>query len=104
MRGDVCRLRIPTDARGHEQRGVRYGVIVQSDDLELLSTCLVAPTSTAARAASFRPEVRVRDTITRVLVEQARAVDRVRLGDVVGHLSFDELRAVNAALRLVLAI
>lgn len=104
MRGDVCRLRIPTDTRGHEQRGVRYAVIVQSDDLDLLSTCLVAPTSTVARAASFRPEIEVRGTTTRVLVEQSRAVDRGRLGDVVGHLSFDELRAVSAAMRLVLAL
>lgn len=104
MRGDVYRLRIPSDTRGREQRGVRYGVVVQSDDFELLSTCLVAPTSTSARAASFRPQVTFDGTATRVLVEQTRAVDRSRLGDQVGHLRFDELRAVDAALRLVLAL
>jgi mRNA interferase MazF len=37
-----------------------------------------------------------------VLVEQTAAVDPTRLGDQVGHLSFDELRQVDAALRLVL--
>lgn len=104
MRGDVHRLRLPADTKGHEQQGIRYGVVIQSDDFELLSTCLVAPTSSSARSASFRPEIDIRGSSTRVLVEQARAVDRGRLGEHVGHLGFDELRAIDAALRLVLAI
>lgn len=104
MRGDVHRLRIPRDTQGHEQQGVRYGVIVQSDDFDLLSTCIVAPTSTSARPASFRPEIEIDGRVARVLVEQARAVDRSRLGEPVGHLAFDELRAVEAALRLMLAL
>lgn len=104
MRGDVHRLRIPADTRGHEQQGVRYGVVIQSDDFDLLSTCLVAPTSTSARPATFRPEVDVRGSKTRVLVEQARAVDRTRLGELVDQLRLDELRAIDAALRLMLAI
>lgn len=103
MRGDVFRLRIPRDTTGHEQHGVRYGVVVQSDDFDLLSTCVVAPTSTSARSASFRPEIEIRGRATLVLLEQARAVDRSRLGESVGHLSVDELRAVDAALRLLLA-
>jgi mRNA interferase MazF len=103
VRGDVHRLRL-ADTRRHEQHGVRYGVIIQSDDFDLLSTCIVAPTSTAARPASFRPEVEVQGKTTRVLVEQARAVDRSRLGELVGHLGFEELRAVDAALRLMLAL
>jgi mRNA-degrading endonuclease toxin of MazEF toxin-antitoxin module len=37
-----------------------------------------------------------------VLVEQLRAVDAARLGRVVGHLTLEELRAVERALRLVL--
>lgn len=101
MRGDVYRLRAPRDARGHEQRSLRYAIVVQSDDLPL-STWLVAPTSTSARPASFRPEVEVNGRMTRVLAEQTAAVDPSRLGDRVGHLTFDELRHVEAALRLVL--
>ncbi|MHB1511547.1 MAG: type II toxin-antitoxin system PemK/MazF family toxin [Acidimicrobiales bacterium] len=101
MRGEVYRLRSPRGARGHEQRSQRYAVVVQSDQLPL-STWLVAPTSTSARPASFRPEVEIGGTPTRVMVEQTTAVDPVRLGDSFGHLSFDELRHVEAALRLVL--
>jgi mRNA interferase MazF len=104
VRGDVYRLRLPTDTQGHEQRGVRYGVVVQSDDFDLLSTCLVAPTSTSARPATFRPTIEVEGLVTRVLVEQARAVDRSRVGELVGHLGLDDLRAVDAALRLILAL
>jgi mRNA interferase MazF len=101
VRGEVYRLRAPRDTRGHEQRGSRYAVALQSDQLPL-STWLVAPTSTSARAASFRPEVKIAGRITRVLVEQTAAVDPNRLGESSGHLTFDELRRVDAALRLVL--
>lgn len=104
MRGDVYRLRAPRGATGHEQRGRRYAVVVQSDDLDLLSTWMVAPTSTSARPATFRPAIDLNGTPTHVLVEQTSAVDPSRLGDRVGHLGFDELRAVDAALRLVLAL
>jgi mRNA interferase MazF len=40
--------------------------------------------------------------MTRVLAEQTAAVDPTRLGDSRGHLTFDELRRVDAALRLLL--
>lgn len=103
MRGEIYELRAPRAVRGHEQSGSRYAVVVQSDLLPL-STWLVAPTSTSARQASFRPEIEVQGDVTRVLAEQTAAVDPARLGASVGHLTFDELRQVDAALRLVLAL
>lgn len=101
MPGEVYRLRAPRGSRGHEQRGRRYAVVVQSDALPL-STWLVAPTSISARPASFRPEVVVDGQMTRVLAEQTAAVDPSRLGDLAGQLSFEEIRRLDAALRLVL--
>ena len=101
MRGEVFGLRAPRDARGHEQQRSRYAVVVQSDQFPL-STWLVAPTSTVARPASFRPEVEIGGRTTRVLVEQTAAVDPARLGASLGKLTFDELQQLNAALRLVL--
>jgi mRNA interferase MazF len=101
VRGEVYRLRAPRGGRGHEQQGHRYAVVVQSDAVPL-STWLVAPTSTSARPASFRPEVIVDGRTTRVLAEQTAAVDPSRLGALAGQLSFDEIRRVDAALRLVL--
>lgn len=100
MRGDVHELRPPRDRRGHEQSGPRYAVVLQSDLLPL-STLLVAPTSTRARAASFRPEVVVGDITTRVMVEQTAAVDPSRLGRLVGHVGPRELDAVERALEVV---
>jgi mRNA interferase MazF len=101
VRGEVFRLRLPQEARGHQPAGHRYAVVVQSDQLPL-STWLVAPTSTAARPATFRPEVQIAGRSTRVLAEQTAAVDPTRLGDSAGYLTFEELRRVDAALRLVL--
>ena len=101
MRGEIFRLRAPRGSRGHEQSRTRYAVVIQSDGLPL-STLLVAPTSTAARVASFRPEVEIAGRATRVLAEQAAAVDPSRLGESVGYLSFDEMRRVDAALRIVM--
>jgi mRNA interferase MazF len=101
VRGDVHRLKAPRDARGYEQRGNRYAVVVQSDLLPL-STWLVAPTSTSARPTSFRPEIDIQGKTAYVLVEQTAAVDPERLGEMVGHLTRHELAAVDAALRTVL--
>jgi len=105
VRGDVFRLRAPKEARGHEQQGQRYGVVVQADHLMALSTWLIAPTSTAAQPASYRPVVEVNGQTTRVIVEQTTALDpERRLGDRVGRLRPDELAAVDEALRDVLGL
>ncbi|WP_082468832.1 type II toxin-antitoxin system PemK/MazF family toxin [Sciscionella sediminilitoris] len=103
MRGDVYRLRAPKNTRGHEQRGQRYAVVLQSDLLPL-STWLVAPTSTSARAADFRPEIEISGKPTRVLVEQTTAVDPERLDDMAGHLTTAELLAIDRAVRIVFSL
>ena len=100
-RGEVRPLRL-LRGTGHEQQGRRFGVVIQADALLPRSTVLVAPTSRRARPATFRPEIAVGDTSTRVLVEQAGAVDAGRLGDPVGRLSATEQWAVDAALLTVL--
>lgn len=101
-RGEIYRFRAPR-GRGHEQRGTRYGVILQTSDL-VLSTVILAPTSTSARPASFRPEIVVDGVGTRVLVEQLGAVDRERLGRSHGRLAADEMDAVDRALEVVLGL
>ena len=103
LRGDVFELR-PPRARGREQRGRRFGVVVQANELLPRSVVLIAPTSQSARAASFRPEAEVAGEPTRVLVEQVGAVDAGRLGELVGHLSPEELWDVDEALLTVLGL
>jgi mRNA interferase MazF len=104
VRGEVFRLAAPRDRRGHGQRGARYAVVVQSDDVSGLSTVVVAPTSTSARPATFRPVIELRDARTRVLADQMTAVDPQRLGKSVGRLDAGELGAVDEALALVLGL
>lgn len=103
-RGDILALPSSRGATGHEQRGNRYGIVVQSSDLDGLSTVILAPTSTGAQPARIRPAVTVRGRKTRLLIEQVRAVDKIRLGAPVGHLTADELDEVDEALKLVLGL
>lgn len=102
MRGDIYRLKAPRDARGHEQTGSRYAIVVQSDDLPL-STWLMVPTSTGRREASFRPEIEINGVRTRAMVEQMTVIDpsarRLR-----GALTPAELRSIDAALLAVLTL
>lgn len=102
-RGDVFALRLPKGI-GHEQQGQRYGVIVQSDAFLPRSVVLLAPTSTRAKSASFRPEIEIDSDSTRVLVEQMGAVDVGRLGRLAGRLTPEELWGVDAALLTVLGL
>jgi mRNA interferase MazF len=101
VRGDVRALVVP-GSRGHVQRGRRYAVVVQADDLLALSTVVVCPTSTSTPPASFHPEITLEDETTRVMCEMVGAVDARVLGAHVGHLSHDEITAVDEALELVL--
>jgi mRNA interferase MazF len=104
VRGEVFRLPAPRGARGREQRGARYAVIVQADEFLDLSTVLVSPTSVGARPATFRPTITLAGLETRVLVEQTTVVDPQRLGRSAGRLDASELRSVDEALMLVLGL
>ncbi len=104
VRGEVFRLPAPRASRGRGQRGARHAVVVQADEFLDLSTVIVAPTSTRAQAASFRPIIDLDRTATRVLVEQATVVDPRRLGKSAGRLDAAELRAVDEALALILGL
>ncbi len=103
QRGDVHRFKVPKGV-GHEQRGERFGIVVQSDAMLPRSVVVVAPTSRSAKPASFRPEVEVAGELTRVLVEQLGAVDVQRLGRRVGRLTVAEMWSVDEALVAVLGL
>jgi mRNA interferase MazF len=104
VRGDVFRLPPSSREPGHEHHAARFAVVVQADDLLALSTVLVAPTSTSARAATFRPTIDLLGEETRVLVEQTAVVDPRRLGESAGRLDAAALRAVDQALTLILGL
>ena len=95
--GSCHRISSRRGARGHEQRGARYGVIVQSDRLQL-STVLVAPTSAHARPARHRVLIDVEDVQTQVLTEQIHAIDLDQLGPLVARLSPQAMSDIRAAM------
>ena len=101
VRGDVHAIALPS-GRGRLQYGRRFAVIVQADDLSALSTVVICPTSTSAPPASFHPEIELGGKRTQVLCEMVGAVDGRNLGDHVAHLAYEELRAIDDALSLVL--
>jgi mRNA interferase MazF len=102
-RGDVFELRAPRGT-GHEQRGKRYGVVVQSDALLPSSVVLVAPTSRSARRLTYRPNIRVADQSTMVMIEQMTAVDGTRLGKLVGHATPEEMWGIDEAILTVFGL
>ncbi len=103
QRGDIYELRLPKGT-GHEQHGRRYGVVVQADALLPRSVVLIAPTSTSARPASFRPEIDIDGIATRVLAEQVGAADLSRLGTAIGRVNIEQQWNIDAALLAVLGL
>ena len=103
-RGEIVWLRSMRGLRGREQRGARYAVIVQSTELLTLSTVVVAPTSTGAQPATFRPEIDIEGVHTRVMVDHLAATDVSRIGETVRMLSWEELDEVDRAVETVLGL
>jgi mRNA interferase MazF len=102
-RGDVFELRLPRGT-GREQRGRCFGVVLQPDSLLPSSVVIVAPTSRSAQPASYRPDLRVADQSTRVMVEQMTAVEGTRLGKLVGHATPEEMWGIDEAIMTVLGL
>lgn len=99
MRGEVYRLAAPRDARGHEQSGRRYAVVVLATRYAHLSQWLVVPTSTRATATLFRPRIEVAQTPALALCDALVAVDPgQRLGDLVDYLPLSSVAAIDLAL------
>lgn len=103
-RGEVVTVRGARDASGREQKGVRPAVVLQSDRAHWLATVVVAPMSTSAQPAEFRPTITLRGRTTRVLLDQIKSIDRRRIGRSSGHLAAAELREVDGALSLFLGL
>lgn len=103
FRGSIHEVRALPGARGHEQQGNRFGVVIQSDWFAS-SVTTIAMTSTSAGAAIYRPTIELDGTITRILTDQIFSVADSRLGDFKGALDAHELGALDRALMLKLGL
>lgn len=103
-RGEVYRISFE-GARGHELRGPHYGVVVQDDLYNRLSTTLIVPLSSSAPMVHFHVPVTVNGQRTFALAEQLRAVDvDRRLKERIGELSSGAMAAIDEQLRGLLSL
>lgn len=103
IRGAVYRVDLG-QARGHEQRGRRLGLVVSPSESPL-SVVTIVPTSTSAQPAIHRPELEVAGQTTRMLVDQIRSIDTDYVnGDPVDYLSHEQMAEVKLALAHYLGI
>ncbi|WP_159851313.1 type II toxin-antitoxin system PemK/MazF family toxin [Nocardia sp. CY41] len=103
FRGAIYEIKALPGARGHEQHGHRYCVIIQSDRFPS-STVIIALTSASAGPAVYRPEIELEGTRTRILIDQIFTVSPERLGAFKGRLDGTELAEVDRALMLKLGL
>lgn len=103
FRGAIHEIKALPAARGNEQQGRRYAVIIQSDRFAT-STVTVALTSTRAGSAVYRPQIELEGTKTCVLTDQIHSVSSERLGEFKGSLEGPELAELDRALMLKLGL
>ena len=85
-RGDVYWVNLDPTV-GSEIKKVRPAVVVSPDDMNLkLARVIVAPLTSAGQALGCRPEVRFKGKRARILLDQLRCVDKVRLVGKLGQI------------------
>lgn len=105
-RGDVYRINFDPSI-GHEQEGLRYGIVIQSNFYSALSTTLVIPTPKGARPVHFHVSVWIEGEKTYALVEQLTTVDktrRLRPERYVSTLSTQDMESVSQAVKQLLGL
>jgi mRNA-degrading endonuclease toxin of MazEF toxin-antitoxin module len=104
VRGTVYRLRPPTGLVGHEQ-SPRFAIVVQTTRLKHWRTWIVVPTSSSPNAhrGLLRPVIDFGHGEHVAMIDAIRPVDpEKRLGEEAGHISPDDMTAIEKALAFVL--
>ncbi len=85
-RGDVFWVNLDPTV-GSEIKKTRPALIVSPDDMNLaLPRVIVAPLTSAGQALGCRPEVRFKGKRARILLDQLRCVDKIRLVGKLGQI------------------
>lgn len=103
VRGAILQICAVPGTRGHEQRGPRLAVVIESDRF-VTSTVTIAMTCTNAGPAIYRPEIDVDGVRTRILTDQIFSVDPARLGGFRGRLDAGDVSELDRALLLKLGL
>ncbi|MBI5816487.1 MAG: type II toxin-antitoxin system PemK/MazF family toxin [Nitrospinae bacterium] len=102
-RGDVFWVRLDPTA-GTEVKKTRPGIIVSNNAQNAAgSRVIMAPvTSSIGKVYSFETRVAIGGKPGKAMLDQIRAVDKIRLAGYIGRVTPDEMRAMEEALKLVL--
>ena len=85
-RGDVYWVNLDSTV-GSEIKKARPALVVSPDDMNLkLPRVIVAPLTSTGQALGCRPEVRFKGKRARILLDQLRCVDKVRLVGKLGQI------------------
>ena len=86
LRGEVYWVNLDPTV-GSEIQKTRPALVVSPDDLNAaLSRVIVAPITSAGQRLGCRPEVTFQKKTARILLDQLRCVDKVRLGKKMGKI------------------
>jgi mRNA interferase MazF len=109
-RGEVWLLDLGQPKDDHEQAGRRPAIILQTNDLSVLSTVVIVPLTTQPKRAGFASTVWIpatdagldRDSIA--LCHQIRVLDRRKLIRRIGELAPERLSEIEVAVAFVLGL
>ena len=94
LRGEVYWVNLDPTI-GTEIQKTRPALVVSPNDMNAaLPRVIIAPLTSAGRALGCRPEVVFQKKNTRILLDQIRCVDKVRLGKKMGKLDVKLWHAV----------
>ncbi len=86
LRGDVYWVNLDPTV-GSEIQKTRPALVVSPDDLNAaLPRVIIAPITSAGQRLGCRPEVTFQKKSARILLDQLRCVDKVRLGKKMGRI------------------
>lgn len=107
-RGDLVYLNFDPIV-GSEQGGPRPAVVVQNDmGNKHAPTVIIAPVTSKNKKSNLPTHVKLTSHIlernSMVLLEQLKTVDKSRINSYIGTLSDEEMKMIDKALRISLAI
>ena len=107
-RGDLVYLNFDPIV-GSEQGGPRPAVVVQNDmGNKHAPTVIIAPVTSKNKKSNLTTHVKLTSHIlernSMVLLEQLKTVDKSRIDSYIGTLSDEEMKMIDKALRISLAI
>ncbi len=75
---------------GTEIRKTRPALVISPDDMNaILRRVIIAPLTSAGQPLGCRPELTFKRKSARILLDQLRTVDKVRLGEKLGNIDLN---------------